>query len=116
MIMPRYGNNIEIYFTHLNCRLSQISVASLGLSVLKCLEKVHKAGYVYNDLKLDNIMVGFGQKLPQKYVDDDAFLNSDINLIDFGFSTPYINRKNGENLPKKTVSNFRGNMVFASQS
>ena len=84
--------------------------------MLNCFEKVHKAGFVYNDLKLDNIMVSFGQKLPDKYVDDDAFLNIDINLIDFGFSTPYINRKTGELLPKKTVSNFRGNMVFASQS
>ena len=84
--------------------------------MLNCFEKVHKAGFVYNDLKLDNIMVGFGQKLPDKYVDDDAFLNIDINLIDFGFSTPYINRQTGELLPKKTVSNFRGNMVFASQS
>lgn len=84
--------------------------------MLNCFEKVHKAGFVYNDLKLDNIMVGFGQKLPDKYVDDDAFLNIDINLIDFGFSTPYINHKTGELLPKKTVSNFRGNMVFASQS
>jgi serine/threonine protein kinase len=114
MIMPRYGNNLENYFASQSCRLSKISVASLGLSVLNCLEKVHKAGFVYNDLKLDNIMVGFGQKLPDKYVDDDAFLNSDINLIDFGFSTPYINRKTAELLPKKTVSNFRGNMVFAS--
>ena len=84
--------------------------------MLNCFEKVHRAGFVYNDLKLDNIMVGFGQKLPEKYVDDDAFLNIDINLIDFGFSTPYVNRKTGELLPKKTVSNFRGNMVFASQS
>ena len=84
--------------------------------MLNCFEKVHRAGFVYNDLKLDNIMVGFGQKLPDKYVDDDAFLNIDINLIDFGFSTPYVNRKTGELLPKKTVSNFRGNMVFASQS
>ena len=82
--------------------------------MLNCFEKVHRAGFVYNDLKLDNIMVGFGQKLPEKYVDDDAFLNIDINLIDFGFSTPYVNRKTGELLPKKTVSNFRGNMVFAS--
>lgn len=84
--------------------------------MLNCFEKVHKAGFVYNDLKLDNLMVGFCQKLPEKYVDDDAFLNSDINLIDFGFSTPYVNLKTLELLPKKIVSNFRGNMVFASQS
>ena len=116
MIIPRYGNNLENYFASINCRLSKISVASLGLSVLSCFEKVHKAGFVYNDLKLDNIMVGFGQKLPEKYVEDDAFLNSDINLIDFGFSTSYINHKTKELLPKKVVSNFRGNMVFASQS
>jgi len=114
--MPRYGNNLENYFSSINCRLSKISVASLGLSLLDCLEKVHKAGFVFNDLKLDNIMIGFGQKLPEKYLDDNSFLNVDISLIDFGFSTPYINRKTGELLPKKTVSNFRGNLVFASQS
>ena len=114
MIMPRYGNNLENYFASVNCRLSKISVANLGLSMLDCLEKVHNAGFVYNDLKLDNIMIGFGQKLPEKYVDDNAFLNVNINLIDFGFSTPYINRKTGELLAKKTVSNFRGNLVFAS--
>ena len=96
MIMQRYGKNLENYFACINCRMSKISVASLGLSVLNCLEKVHKAGFVYNDLKLDNIMAGFGQKLPEKFTEDDCFLNCDINLIDFGFSTPYINCKTGE--------------------
>jgi len=114
MIMPRYGNNLENYFASVNRRLSKISVASLGLSILDCLEKVHNAGFVYNDLKLDNIMIGFGQKLPEKYVDDNAFLNVNTHLIDFGFSTPYINRKTGELFAKKKVNNFRGNLVFAS--
>jgi len=59
-------------------------------------------------------MIGFGQKLPEKYVDDNAFLNVNTHLIDFGFSTPYINRKTGELFAKKKVNNFRGNLVFAS--
>ena len=34
---------------------------SVAKQVLNCLEIVHKAGFVYNDIKADNIMISFDQ-------------------------------------------------------
>ena len=41
-------------------------------------ECVHEAGYIYNDLKPDNIMIGTA---------DPSDNTSDIKLIDFGLAT-----------------------------
>ena len=49
--------------------------------MLEIFEKMHYSGYTYNDLKLDNIMIG------------DQFNSIEslkqIRLIDFGFATKY---------------------------
>ena len=42
---------------------------------------MHSIGYVYNDLKLDNICVGTYQN------ENDL---GDIKLIDFGLVSPYL--------------------------
>lgn len=44
----------------MNKDLSTKSVVHLGMEVLKILEKVHASGYVYGDLKLDNVLIGDG--------------------------------------------------------
>ena len=59
MITPRYGINLEQYFFTQNCQLSIISIYSLGIVLIDSLKIFHDAGYVYNDVKLDNIMTGF---------------------------------------------------------
>jgi len=68
--------------------------------LIKIFESVHSAGFVYNDLKLDNIMIGYNESLPDKYSKDDCFENISLFLIDFGFATPYIDSKTGKFLPK----------------
>ena len=45
------------------------------------MEKVHESGYTYNDLKLDNILVGDVDQTPDKM--------HEIRLIDFGFAERY---------------------------
>ena len=55
--------------------------------ILDQLKQVHDSGYVYNDLKSDNLLLNFNCK--------DLDL---INLIDFGFATKFED-KDGQHLP-----------------
>ena len=48
---------------------------------MKLLEYVHEAGYIHNDLKPDNIMIG---------VADTSDDSSDVKIIDFGLASQYI--------------------------
>ena len=59
MIMPRYGSNLENYFEKQGCQMSNDSILQFGVAILRMLEGIHAAGFTYNDLKLDNVLVGF---------------------------------------------------------
>ena len=63
----------------MNYQLSPKSVYQLGIQLLDIYQEIHSAGYTYNDLKLDNILVGdrHGQNL------------NEIRLCDFGFSEKF---------------------------
>lgn len=78
--------------------------------MLSTLEATHNAGYIYNDLKLDNLMIGFGQKLSQ---DNSIFSDCSLHLVDFGFATKYLDSK-GKHIKEGKVNVFRGNIMFAS--
>ena len=64
MIMPRLGQNLEKYFESINHKLPEISIYSLAIKMITLLECVHKIGLVFNDLKLDNLMVETDDQLP----------------------------------------------------
>ena len=55
-------------------QLTKREVVQIGLKILDEIEVVHRAGYVHNDIKLDNIILS-----------DAGFLK----IIDFGFATKY---------------------------
>ena len=61
---------------------------------------LHELGYLHNDLKLENIVVG-GQD-PTKII-----------LIDFGLSIKYKDKK-GRHRKFKQFDSFSGNFMFAS--
>lgn len=89
-IMPRYGTNLETYFEKMKCKLSKASVLDLGLAILSMLESIHLAGFTFNDLKLDNMLVGYQNKLPATVAGESAFTDASIHLVDFGFATRYL--------------------------
>lgn len=65
------------------------------------MEKFHKTGYVYNDLKGDNICIGEYKQEATK-----------LKLIDFGLCSKYLD-DNGEHIkPESAV--FKGNFCFSS--
>lgn len=70
------------------------------IQLLERVEQLHSIGYVHNDIKLENIVIG-------------AEKPSKIYLIDFGLSAKYIDEK-GQHVQKQYISNFSGNFFFAS--
>ena len=66
VIMPRYGYNLEYIFSKMDYKLLKTSIHDIGIAILQTLEAVHKAGFIYNDLKLDNLMVGYRQRIFKK--------------------------------------------------
>ena len=61
---------------------------------------IHKAGYLYCDLKLENILINLNDKLPSQphLIEDpmrDLFDGISLNLIDFGLASTYIDPMTG---------------------
>lgn len=54
------------------------------MRLLEIFERVHDAGFTYNDLKLDNILIGDASQ--------SAFSMHEIRLVDFGFAQKYMDR------------------------
>lgn len=73
----------------------------MGLQILNIIQIIHKAGYVYNDMKPDNVTLGAHQPSPK-----------DVRLIDFGAATSYL--INGEHIKQAKVDAFVGNIELAS--
>ena len=60
VVMPRLGMNLLHLFKTRDVSFTEESIFSLGIQLLNILEKVHSAGFVFNDLKLDNLLLDFG--------------------------------------------------------
>ena len=73
--------------------------------MLDIYKKVHAAGYTYNDLKLDNILVG----------NKDFENRHEIRLVDFGFAERFVS-PDGVHIDQESKEVFRGNMIFATQN
>lgn len=65
-MMPRYGQNIEKLLSIRENHLNNASIFGLGLKIVDILELIHESGFVYNDLKPDNVMLGLRDFLPLK--------------------------------------------------
>ena len=77
------------------------------------LRDFHNCGYIYNDLKPENVCVGDHVK---DFKDFRELNLHELKLIDFGLSSPYLVKdKNGTMVHiKKGYKQFQGNIAFAS--
>lgn len=112
--MPRYQLTLEQYLKHIKYKLSYKSICHIGTQLLNIFEHIHSAGYVFNDLKPDNIMLETTKAdLPTRYTDENCFERAKIKLIDFGCTTRYVD-SHGQLKQKEMLTKFRGNLVFCS--
>jgi serine/threonine protein kinase len=65
------------------------------------LRDLHSLGYVHNDLKLENILIG--SKDPER-----------LYLIDFGLTQRFTDPETGQHAEKMYIKKFSGNFLFAS--
>ena len=113
VIMPRYGVNLEYVCERLGYQLSHATIHDVGSAILTTLEAVHKAGYVFCDLKLDNLMTGYKQTVYKEKGDKSILRDCSLHLVDFGYSTKYLDSKKNH-IAKKKIDTFRGNIIFGS--
>jgi len=85
------------------------TVHQIGIQLLTLLEQIHSIGYIYNDLKPDNICIGT--------FNDQSKLHK-LQLIDFGLATPYlvIDENREQKHIKEEHKDFQGNLAFSSKN
>lgn len=102
-IMPKYQLSLEQYFESAN-RPDIQQRLDIACQLLEIFKIVHKSGIIYNDLKLQNVMIDFDEKTNEPVV----------SLTDFGFASSYL-KLHGEHISEKqSVKYFRGNLMFSS--
>ena len=116
-IMPHLGANLDQLFKGRGQQFTPNSIYSLGIQLLNIHQQVHSAGFVFNDLKLDNLMLDFdsNEKLLLES-NDDIFEDYNVNIIDFGYATSYLKQDGQSHIKKKVLDFFRGNIMFSSMN
>ena len=81
IITPRYGTNLK----QILCKneLNKLSVMNVARFSINWMKKIHEAGYTYNNLKPENILVDFDPDLK-----DNQLIGTNLNLIGFGSVNP----------------------------
>ena len=77
------------------------------MQLIEALKAVHESGFVYNDLKLDNIMINRKNDRQNEY-------DFNLVLIDYGLAIEYRS-DSGKHLPMEEMPEFKGNLIFASE-
>ena len=107
--MDLLGHTLERYQMQNIGKFSFKTVNQIGIKVLTLLEQLHSIGFVYNDLKPDNICIGDSNK---------NFLH-ELKLIDFGLATPFreniIDSSEFRHVIREHKS-FCGNLAFSSKN
>lgn len=107
--MEQLGETLENHLFARDEAFSPSCTYKIGIQILDQIKLIHHAGYTYNDMKLDNIMVGF----PKSVRFHEEYLHK-IKMIDFGLAQKYIDA-NGKHIPAVKERFFQGNLIFASQ-
>jgi len=111
MTLRRYGDTLEKYLFKRNEPFSLDCSIKIGMKLLEQLRIIHAAGYTYNDLKLDNVLVGECRDEPNY-----KYTRHRIRIIDFGLVKHWLDPITNEHTKKKRERYFQGNMIFASKN
>ena len=105
-VMNKFGHNLDQYFANAKGMFTKKTIYQIGIRLVDMLKKIHETGFTYNDLKLENILIG-------NYKNSSSSLHQ-IRLCDFGFASRYMNKQTGEHYDQEETEVFKGNMIFSS--
>lgn len=92
--------NLDKFKKFCGNKFSIITIYKIGIEILRCFKYIHESGYIYLDLKADNISILFNPIKKGKHIQN-------ITIIDFGFCAKF--NKDETKWPKGY-----GNMYFSS--
>ena len=78
LVMERYGKDLQTLFQNGARPFGTKAAYNLALQLLPVLEYIHSQGYVHNDVKAQNILLGHGRTR-----------ENDVYLVDFGLVSKY---------------------------
>ncbi|EKE41110.1 hypothetical protein ENUP19_0296G0012 [Entamoeba nuttalli] len=100
MVMEFLGPSLEDLFQYVGHPFSLKTVLMIVDQCLRCIEHVHKKGYIHRDIKPDNFVMGSGKNVHFVYI------------IDFGLSKKYI--ENGKHIAYSEDKSLTGTARYAS--
>ena len=104
MCMEPLGPSLSDLMQFCGGRLSIKTMLMVGKQLLKRLQDLHAQNIVHLDIKPQNTVIGLNDR------------TSEINLIDFGISEYYRNRKTGCHLIQKEGHYLKGTVRYASRN
>ncbi len=118
LIMDKLGDSLRKIHDKLHNQFTFKTAAQIGIPFISILEQVHELGYVYNDIKPDNILIGNkplrSLRKKTQITEEDLSEYSKLKLIDFGLVTRYLDDE-GRHIEQGISDKFKGSMLFASK-
>ena len=88
LVMERLGATLDQRLEQEGGRLPPALLSKVGLDLLQCFEALHRHGYVFVDVKPENVMLGRWDADADRLVSPDR-----ATLIDFGIAAQWRNHK-----------------------
>ncbi|GAF74658.1 unnamed protein product, partial [marine sediment metagenome] len=100
LVMSYLGPCLEDLFDFCGRKLSNKTVAMLGIQFINQLEHIHASGIIHRDIKPDNFLIGLGKD------------KSKVFIIDFGLSKSFYSNK--DHIEYRNNKNFTGTYRYSS--
>ena len=108
MIESLFGPTLKKLFSFCDYTFDKFTICKIGLNLISALEELHNKGFLFLDIKPDNIAIIF------KDIYDNNNTYARLGLIDFGSTISYIDNY-GNYIKRKDISIYqRGSTYFAS--
>lgn len=101
MVMTRQGIDLCSLFRKRKAVFTAEQIYSLGIQIVNIMEQIHDAGYVFNDLKLDNLVLPSNLDSEQLInTQEDIFDTNEVTMIDFGYASTYLDKNTNQHAEK----------------